>query len=300
MNFENHLQNLVKSFTLHPEMFKVFQYAIFPPGKLFRPNLGLALAQDLKQPFNLNLYNWLSAIEIHHAYSLVHDDLPCMDDDDIRRGKPSTHKAFGEWKALLAGDALLLHSLQVLLKIDTPHLALLQKIFFHATGARGLIQGQWIDLNLEAQNHFSDLIRMHELKTARLIELSLIGTWILLSPALHSQDVKCMFRLGSAIGLVFQLLDDLDDLAELKMNSHESEVNPFKFYSDDCFNELESRLKTMSSIFNTYQLQTTKKYLDQFLRNSIISIDNKCDLISDHLPLFDQKWIQFKSKNVFA
>ena len=102
-------------------MKEVYEYCVLPPGKLFRPKLVYAIAKDLSEKTNLQItqnHKYLASfVEVHHAYTLVHDDLPCMDDDDFRRGKPSAHKAYGEWKALLAGDGLLNVSYELLSKL---------------------------------------------------------------------------------------------------------------------------------------------------------------------------------------
>src|SRR5665647_460467 len=127
----------------HPdELHQVMEYALFPTGKLFRPGLVEAVSIDLNKSMNEAQLHLACAIELHHAYSLVHDDLPAMDNDMMRRGKPATHAQYGEWKAILAGDALLIASFREMLEIDNRQL---QKLFTWATGAKGLIKGQFMD-----------------------------------------------------------------------------------------------------------------------------------------------------------
>lgn len=116
-------------------------YLLENRGKYLRPSLVLALAQDLKQ-VDQNHY-WLAlCLELHHNYTLIHDDLPCMDNDDLRRGKPTVHKVFGEAHALLLGDIFLAKSFELLANIKSPRLSTLIKIFGFATGAKGLILGE--------------------------------------------------------------------------------------------------------------------------------------------------------------
>ena len=145
-----------------------YNYALFPTGKLFRSKLISAFSKD----HNLNTITnnqilLCSSIEAHHTYTLLHDDLPCMDDDDERRGKPSTHIKFGEWQSLLTGDGLLNISYRLLSKIQSRNLNTILSIYSHALGPKGLIHGQVLDLSEEMNNNFSTLLLTHELKTAR-------------------------------------------------------------------------------------------------------------------------------------
>ncbi len=200
---------------------EVLHYAVLPAGKLFRPRLLEALATDLHADME-EILPWGCALELHHAYSLVHDDLPCMDNDLVRRGKPSTHVQFGQWRALLAGDALLALSYATLEELTHMQAPLLRKLFHWATGAQGLILGQWIDLAGGAPDP-ARLMRMHELKTARLMQLACAGAFVLADV----DGLKAPLRLGASIGLAFQLLDDLDDISSPEHAPHEDEVNPF-------------------------------------------------------------------------
>jgi geranylgeranyl pyrophosphate synthase len=106
MDFQQFYENWVETQIDNHSLKEAYQYVLFPPGKLFRPLLFLNLLEDN----GLNpqdYYETAVGLELHHSYTLVHDDLPCMDDDDMRRGRPSAHKKFNEWKAILIGDGLL-------------------------------------------------------------------------------------------------------------------------------------------------------------------------------------------------
>src|SRR5690606_35073769 len=130
------IKTSLKSAGHHPELFKILDYAVLPAGKLFRPKLVEAIALDLGPQITQDHLHLATAVEIHHAYTLVHDDLPAMDDDQYRRGKLSTHAAFNEWKAILAGDALLIHSFNELNKIKNENHRFLLRFFSWATGAK--------------------------------------------------------------------------------------------------------------------------------------------------------------------
>jgi geranylgeranyl pyrophosphate synthase len=302
MNIELKMNEMISRSSFHPEMKNVLSYATLPAGKLFRPHLGIYLDKDLNQSQNLssNLLWWLTAIEFHHAYSLVHDDMPCMDDDDMRRGKPSTHKFFGEWKALLAGDSLIIESIRNITQINSPYSPLLMKIFLKATGPNGLILGQWIDLSLEAQNNFSLLIRMHELKTSRLMQLSLLGTWILATRTPQLKDAKEMLKLGSSIGLLFQLFDDLDDYFEAPKDSHEAKVNPFSQFPKLCFEELIKNIDKSNLILKNYKLNFLQSYIKTFIDQSTKSLETKTQKAQELWPQCKNEINYLISKNIFA
>ena len=147
MKIEEKLLSIFKDATVNDELSSILEYIMFPAGKLFRPKLALAMAQDLGE-LNEDHYLLSCAIEAHHAYSLVHDDLPCMDDDDERRGRPAAHIKFGEWKALLAGDSLINLSYQFLAQMSSDKGKELILDFSKMMGAQGLILGQFLDLGL--------------------------------------------------------------------------------------------------------------------------------------------------------
>jgi farnesyl diphosphate synthase len=158
-----------------------------------------------------------AAIEMLHAYSLVHDDLPCMDDDDMRRGKPSTHKAFDEATAILAGDALQALAFEILADPNTHSnaeaRAELVLAFAHAVGARGMCGGQMIDMWAEGKDLTADQVgRLHALKTGRLIQFSTEAGAILGRAGPHQRHMLAAY--GRDVGAAFQIADDvLDEVA---------------------------------------------------------------------------------------
>ncbi len=258
---------------------QAYHYAVLPAGKLFRPQLVCAIAADFG---NENFTEWdkhtphallAAAVEIHHAYTLVHDDLPCMDNDDFRRGKPSTHKAFGEWQALLAGDGLLSMSYRLLAKIKSPNMPQLFNFFSWATGAKGLIHGQVLDLAEEMKRDFPTLIETHKLKTARLIQTSLCGSYVLL-PNYSFKTFYQLYKLGHALGVAFQLLDDLTEMAEADLSAHEASIAPWLNYPQDAQVELELRLNQVRRFFEMNNCPLLKMVLSEYF-GKILSIINR-------------------------
>src|SRR4051812_30141025 len=175
---EDSLRSALLKSTTHPEFRSLLEYAVLPPGKLFRPKLVEAIALDIDQNFSRPHAHLATAIELHHAYTLVHDDLPSMDNDIMRRGKPTVHAQFGEWKAILGGDALLVESFRVLHQIEHQYASRVFKFFTWATGAKGLLLGQYLDLSAKGNLTLRETLRIHELKTARLIQAATVGSYL--------------------------------------------------------------------------------------------------------------------------
>ncbi len=156
-----------------------------------------------------------ASVEMLHAYSLVHDDLPAMDDDDMRRGKPSAHKAFDEATAILAGDALLTRALEVLAEPDTHSSGEarceLVVALGHAAGARGMVGGQMIDILAEGQSLTAEQVgRLQALKTGRLLQYSAEAGAILGRAAAAQRHA--LIGYGRDVGAAFQIADDLLDV----------------------------------------------------------------------------------------
>lgn len=198
------------------KLFAAIAYAL-AGGKRLRPILLLASAEAL----DLNAEKMLStaaAIECFHIYSLIHDDLPAMDNSDLRHGRLSTHKKFDEATAILAGDTLIPLGFELLAQETAKHflskhtLTLIQTVA-HVLGSHGLTGGQLIDLDfLQNSDHTSDdLAMMYRRKTGALIELSVSAPAILLGQARKLERFR---RFGRALGLAYQLIDDMLDAAE--------------------------------------------------------------------------------------
>ncbi len=200
-------------------------YPLLAGGKRIRPLFCLLIAAAIGGEKGLQMA-WPAALALEciHTYSLVHDDLPCMDNDDFRRGKPTTHKIYGEAQGLLVGDGLLTQAFQILAESHLPAELKCQLIsaLSCASGASGMILGQWLDLHFTANpqiNEFtkatwSDLERIHCLKTGELLSAAwqmgmLIG---LESVGLKKKELVLKTKVtGMTLGLVFQLVDDILD-----------------------------------------------------------------------------------------
>jgi geranylgeranyl diphosphate synthase, type II len=202
--FEKILNQLLPA-SMHP-LFEAANYAIFG-GKYLRPRLTFALLEIFEQPIERGLYP-AAGLEMIHAYSLIHDDLPCMDNDDYRRGKPSLHKAFGESCAVLTGDLLLTLAFETL--AHAPHLTDNERLktislLSKAAGVKGMIGGQHLDLTC----HDPDLAtykEMHLKKTGALITVALE-----FGALLSGEEPARIAPLGNALGLAYQVADDLLD-----------------------------------------------------------------------------------------
>ena len=201
----------VRPVTIH----KAMRYSLFAGGKRLRPILCLAAAETCggKTKTALPL---ACALECIHTYSLVHDDLPSMDNDDFRRGRPTCHKAFGEGIAVLAGDALLTIAFEIASKAEPTRRYPLREIFHElATGAgsRKLIGGQVADLEGEGRPITRAQLRyIHENKTAALLTTSVrLGA---MSANASASDLSAISKFGRALGLAFQVIDDILDVTQ--------------------------------------------------------------------------------------
>lgn len=249
-----------------------YEYAVFPPGKLFRPQLVHAIACDFDNSTKIKTWSaqldqayLASLVEIHHAYTLVHDDLPAMDNDLMRRGKASTHAKFGEWQALLVGDGLLNISYQLLKNISPNKVSTLLALIGHCLGPKGLIHGQVLDLNEEMRQDFKTLLRTHELKTGRLIQVAIVGSYLLLPKASISYRTSIdLAKLGYSMGIVFQLLDDLTELVDEQLNKHEAVIGPWFNFTKESYSELILRIEIIKKIQEKYQLNNFKKVVDRY------------------------------------
>lgn len=189
------------------------RYALMSGGKRLRPLLAITTAEA----FGKNGESALSAacaLEMIHTYSLIHDDLPCMDDDDFRRGKPSVHKAFTEGHAVLTGDYLLTYAFEVVAK--DPHLLAEQKVAIidllaRNSGGEGMVAGQVMDIEAEGQSIAIDRLRqIHKYKTGAMITASVACGGIAANASPAQMKLLCQF--GDDIGLAFQIIDDVIDV----------------------------------------------------------------------------------------
>ena len=192
---------------------QAMRYSLLAGGKRIRPVLALATASAIgRAP------EWVlplgAAIELIHTYSLIHDDLPAMDDDDLRRGRPTCHVAFGEDVAILAGDGLYAEAFVLLLsRQEAPAERLLAAAaeLARATGAQGMVAGQYIDVAGTAPAGPAGLRRLHELKTGRLIAAS-IECVLVLAGLEEPERIHSFHRFARELGVLFQIVDDILDV----------------------------------------------------------------------------------------
>jgi len=192
------------------------RYAVLDGGKRVRPLLVFA-GGEVTGAEDEALDRAALAVEFVHAYSLVHDDMPCMDNDVLRRGKPTVHVAFDEATAMLAGDALQAEAFKVLAEGPLPaaQTASLMRELAQASGTAGMCGGQAIDLAAvgNVNMSFADLERMHRMKTGALLKASvLMGALSGQAPLLTESTREALARYGEAIGLAFQVVDDILDV----------------------------------------------------------------------------------------
>lgn len=202
---------------LYDEVISACRYAALNGGKRIRPILLL----EFYRLFGCEddcAYNFACALEMIHSYSLVHDDLPCMDNDDLRRGKPSCHKAYGESTALLCGDALLTEAFSIAAKtlgIDSDRVVKALSHLAASAGVNGMIGGQVIDMSDNTNSDDDVLFEMYRLKTGALLK-----TACAIGSILGGADDKLVAiaeQFGEKVGIAFQIIDDiLDEVSDTK------------------------------------------------------------------------------------
>ncbi len=193
-------------------LLKAMSYGLLPGGKKIRSKILV----DVGKIFNIN-YNVLiqigAAVECIHVYSLIHDDLPCMDNDNLRRGRLSTHKKFGEFTAILAGNSLLTLALEILtdnnLKINNKSKVYLAGFISKSSGHEGIAGGQYYDLSFEKKKiSLTKILNMQKNKTGKLFGFCCVAPLLILS---KKKELSKFNKIGEDIGLLFQIADDLID-----------------------------------------------------------------------------------------
>ena len=195
------------------ELISAMEYGLFPGGKKIRSKILLDIGTMLKIEYKI-LIAIGAAVECIHAYSLIHDDLPCMDNDKLRRGKPSTHIKFGESTAVLAGNSLLTMAFEILtssnLKINEKTKIDLIKKLSECSGHLGIAGGQYLDLSFEKKKISKNrIIDMEIKKTGKLFSFCCAVPAII--KRRNSKDIKFFDNIGANVGLLFQIADDLID-----------------------------------------------------------------------------------------
>lgn len=237
------------------------KYSISNGGKRIRPILAIEFAKLVNGNIDCAL-DFGCAVEMIHTYSLIHDDLPCMDNDDIRRGKPSCHKAFGEDNALLAGDALLTEAFGVLSACrDIPNENIVRAVIFLASfaGINGMVGGQVLDLQFEEEKPTVDeILKMYSLKTCGLIKASCV-LGCLTASEYNEEKIKAAIDYAENLGIAFQIQDDILDI--------EGDINFLgKPVGSDEKND-------KSTIVKYFGLKKSKELVKEYTNNAIVSLD---------------------------
>lgn len=241
----------------YPEdIFKAMRYSVLAGGKRLRPIMCL----ESCRMFGGNIKDAIPtacAIEMLHAQSLIHDDLPCMDNDDYRRGKPTNHKVFGEAIAVLAGDALLSFAPQLIIQKsinldDKTKLRLIEE-YCVAAGAYGLIAGQVVDIQSEGKKISAETLKfIHTHKTADLFKLALKSGAIIANAT--EENVKAMEQFGEKLGFAFQICDDILD-----------EISTFEEMGKTLGKDKQANKPTYTALFG---IEKSREELSCLLKNA--------------------------------
>ena len=209
------LESLIPSASTVPvSIHGAMRHSVFAGGKRLRPVLAMQAGVTIAGTLPQGIARLGAALEMLHTYSLIHDDLPALDNDDLRRGKPTCHKAFGEAIAILAGDALQTRAFEVLAGLDCPPAATVQIIGLTANAVgtvEGMIGGQVLDLQSEHLKPTPELVdSIHRAKTGALIRVSVVSGGVYAGAT--AEDVARLDRFGRKAGLAFQIADDVLDV----------------------------------------------------------------------------------------
>lgn len=265
-------QHLLPSNQYPQSLIKSMRYSVFAGGKRLRPILVLAAAEAVNGPVK-QIMSFALGVELIHTYTLIHDDLPSLDNDDLRRGKPTSHKAFGEATAILAGDALQTYAFQLMtdteLMKEIPPKLILRAVheLSHAIGPLGTIGGQMIDLESEGKEiETRTLEYIHTHKTGCLISACIRSGGIL--SQCSEKELDALTHFGENIGLAFQIIDDI-----LDVTGNQTEMGK------DAKSDIKSSKATYPALLG---IEESKKKAQNLIDNGIACLDH-FDSSADHL-----------------
>ena len=238
---------------------EAMRYSMFAGGKRLRPGLAKATF-DMFGGKGEKIWLATSALEMLHTFSLIHDDLPCVDNDDYRRGKLTSHKKFGEATAVMAGDALCVHAFEMMGKTGN---AKAIELLAHLLGTYGMIGGEMTDIECEGKTVDLEIVDyIHYHKTAALIEASLLVGAMLADAS--EKDMEIIRNYGRSIGLAFQIVDDILDI-----------VSTTEELGKDAGSDIENGKATYPSIVG---LEKSRERAKELYEESIKALDGlKCD-----------------------
>ena len=265
------LEKLLPAENVSPsELHSAMRYSVLAGGKRLRPALCIA-AYSIYHDNREAILPVASALELAHTYSLIHDDLPAMDDDDYRRGMPSCHKKFGEATAILAGDALLTLTFETMASCTHFEAARLNQAIVRlsrALGTRdGMISGQVLDLAAEGRDlSVSELEEIHRSKTGALLSASVwIGAWL---AGAGTVDLDALLRFGQRIGLAFQIVDDVLDVTESR-----------ETLGKTAGKDRERRKATYPALLGVDQSRRHVRELTEQAREAVIPLGRRAELL---------------------
>ncbi|BBM17451.1 farnesyl-diphosphate synthase [Enterococcus avium] len=210
---EKEIVDFINTYTTHEELKESMLYSIEAGGKRIRPLIVLATVKAFQKELSAPVRQIAGALEMIHTYSLIHDDLPAMDNDDLRRGKPTNHKVFGDALAILAGDGLLTGAFQLISEttLSPAENVLLIQLLAKSSGIGGMVAGQAGDMAAEKRHvPLNDLKLIHREKTGALLTYAFVAGGILANQTEYV--IQLLEKLGGHIGLAFQIRDDLLDV----------------------------------------------------------------------------------------
>jgi geranylgeranyl diphosphate synthase type II len=254
------------------------RYSIFAGGKRLRPILLIETYRTLHGNDIKTVLPAACAVEMIHTYSLIHDDLPAMDDDDFRRGKPSCHKKFGEAIAILAGDALFARAYEILQKTKAPPEVVMKvnNVLSSAVGVEGIIGGQVMDIVSSSENPDKEILHyIHTHKTAKFISACMeIGAIL---SGTNKRTIDAIKQIGNLLGLSFQIVDDILDVKSTKAtlgkttNKDQSQnklTYPAVYGTEESIKKSNQLLKEAKTMFNnelghldTSRLETIAEFI---------------------------------------
>lgn len=266
--FNQFLTSEIETKIQNPDFAQILKYSIQAGGKRIRPLFVFAVCKMFNRPIDQTVFKAAAAIECLHTYSLIHDDLPAMDNDDYRRGQLTSHKKFGEANAILAGDALLTLGLQWLAELPN-HASDIVAYVSQAVGPNGMVYGQYLDVRSETDQSIQDIAKIHHLKTSRLFQASLY-TGLKLSEA-TADEISSTLRFGDAFGLAFQIFDDLDDAKQSSPEGHDDQDK--------------------TTYVSVYGIDGAQSHLTEEISKARLALIDMsgCDYLLDFLDYFDSE-----------
>ena len=258
----NYIDEIIKSYLpkSHDKVLQAMEYSLYSGGKRFRPMLLLNTAKAVGNRVNEGAKALAASLEFVHTYSLIHDDLPCMDNDDMRRGKRSCHMQYGEASAVLAGDALLNLAFETALKgpLSNKNYQSACEFMFKMSGINGLVHGQSLDLFAETRS-VEDATELAIAKTGTLIRAALVcGA---LCGGANSAEVEVFDEIACKLGVCYQIIDDI-------LDSKKCEKSFLDVYSEE---DLKDHVRALNVEIKAacdklpYDLTFIKEFCDQNL-----------------------------------